>query len=149
MAAHERTGWRDADLSEHHRDVFGIDCPAVDIDFLVIEYDRCEPRALVEYKNEHASPIDTGKSPSIKAIRNLADAAGIPAFIVRYTSEFSRWKVRALNEPAAAYLPSDESYMDEIGWVTVLYAVRGRNVPDDVRRKVEEYQLMLDRRYEE
>ena len=152
MTANERTGWRDGDLSQHHRDFWGIDCPAVDIDFLVIEYDRCEPKALVEYKNEYAPPIDTEKSPSVKAIRRLADAAGIPVFIVRYASDFMQWKVRALNEPAAAYLPDGsncDSQMDEIGWVTVLYAVRGREVPDDVRGKIEEYQRMLDRRYEE
>ena len=44
----ERTGWRDEALSKRHRD-WGWDCPAIDIDFLMIEYDKGKSVALVEY----------------------------------------------------------------------------------------------------
>ena len=49
----ERTGWRDEELSQEHRK-WGFDCPTVDIDFLMLEYDTGRASALVEYKNEHA-----------------------------------------------------------------------------------------------
>lgn len=37
--AEERNGWRDERISKRHRQ-WGRDCPAVDIDFLMLEYDR-------------------------------------------------------------------------------------------------------------
>ena len=45
----ERNGWRDEAISLRHR-LWGWDCPCVDIDFLLIEFDKSLPVALVEYK---------------------------------------------------------------------------------------------------
>ena len=49
----ERTGWRDQALSDRHRE-WGFNCPSVDLDFLMVEYNIGLPVALVEYKNERA-----------------------------------------------------------------------------------------------
>ena len=133
MSAEERTGWRDEALSKRHRE-WGCDCPAVDIDFLLIEYDHAEPKALVEYKNQHAAPITVSKNASLIAMAKVATRANIPAFIVRYADDFSWWKVCALNQIASNFLPETEEppMMDEIGWVTLLYKVRNRKIPQSV-----------------
>ena len=55
MSSKERTGWRDQALSERHR-AWGWDCPALDMDFVMIEYDNGKATALVEYKHEQAAP---------------------------------------------------------------------------------------------
>lgn len=41
MSGPERTGWRDENLSRRHRE-WGFHCPAVDLGFLLIEYDTGE-----------------------------------------------------------------------------------------------------------
>jgi len=85
--AQERTGWRDQEISARHR-MWGYDCPALDLDFLMLEYDQGKAAALVEFKNEKAMPIRMGH-PSIRALIGLADAANIPLFLVRYDSHFA------------------------------------------------------------
>lgn len=135
MTANERTGWRDEALSLRHRE-YGQNLPAIDIDFMLIEYDHEEPKALVEYKNEHAQPINVSKSPSILAMTNLANRAEIPAFLVRYADDFSWWKVLALNDRAALYLTDNLQIMDEAEWVSILYAVRGKQISEAERNRI-------------
>lgn len=119
----ERTGWRDEGLSQRHRN-WGYDCPAVDIDFLLIEYDNSMPVALVEYKNEQAQ-CPNFQNASYQAIINLGDMANIPVFSVRYSSDFSWWEVYPLNSLAA-----DNGYgmfeLTEKQYVSFLYRLRGR-----------------------
>ena len=91
----ERTGWRDEGLSQRHRH-WGWDCPAVDIDFLMLEYDNGKASALVEYKNEHAKPQYVSH-PTYQAMINLGDRAGIPVIACRYSDDFSKWRVVPLN----------------------------------------------------
>ena len=62
----ERSGWRDEWISKRHR-LWGFDCPAVDIDFLMLEYDRSVPCALIEYKEQHARPVNL-KHPDRKSV---------------------------------------------------------------------------------
>jgi len=125
----ERTGWRDEALSQRHRK-WGWDCPAVDIDFLMLEYDQGKAKALVEYKHENAKPQDP-KHPSYKAMKDLADRAQIPFFAVRYAGDFSWWRVHPLNDYAHKFLPKT-CQMTEVGYVTLLYTIRGRPVPGEV-----------------
>lgn len=125
----ERTGWRDEELSLRHRR-YGIDCPAVDVDFLLIEYDHGTPSALVEYKNEHAKKQCLAH-PSYHAISDLASRAGIPALFCRYKDDFSVWRVTPLNEEAKKYV-SPNTDMTEQEWVRLLYKIRGYDVPQSV-----------------
>ena len=125
----ERTGWRDLQLSERHRK-WGFDCPAVDIDFLLIEYDKGKPTAIVEYKHEEAPKQWTGH-PSYRAMIRLGTDAGIPVFAARYSSDFSTWRVTGLNKIARTFLTERET-MDERQFVTFLYKVRGITPPDDL-----------------
>lgn len=86
----ERTNWRDVNLSERHRK-WGLAVPAVDLDFLLIEYDKGHPSAIIEYKMELAPP-QFPSHPSYRALATLGDRAGLPVFVVRYAQNFSWWE---------------------------------------------------------
>ena len=140
MSANERTGWRDESLSLRHRD-WGYDCPAVDLDFLLIEYDNAKPKALIEYKNQHAQPIIVSNNKSILAMIELVNSAGLPALLVRYADDFSWWKVAPLNELALKHMPTTDSkstvyFFDEVQFVTLLYSIRGRQIPQSVVSRI-------------
>ena len=125
----ERTGWRDEGLSQRHRH-WGWDCPAVDIDFLMLEYDNGKASALVEYKNEHAKPQYVSH-PTYQAMINLGDRAGIPVIACRYSDDFSKWRVVPLNTKAREFIP-ERVELDEASWVRLLYKIRGREISDDI-----------------
>jgi len=126
MVREERTHWRDARISARHR-AWGWDCPAVDIDFLLLEYDGGKAMALVEYKHEHAPELRLAH-PSVRAVVNLADRAGLPAFVVRYADDFSWWFATPLNGRARTLLP-EARHLTEEEWVALLYRSRGRHLP--------------------
>lgn len=126
----ERTGWRDSSLSERHRK-WGWDCPALDLDFLMLEYDSGKASALVEFKNEHAATQHTAH-PSYRALSDLGTRAHIPVFAARYADDFSWFKVVPLNELAAEYLKAIPQEMTEKEWVELLYKTRNRNTPEEV-----------------
>ncbi len=83
----ERTGWRDQQISNRHR-LWGWDCPGADLDFVMVEFDKGLPKALVEYKALGAA-FPNQKHPTYQALRVLADASGIPFLIVFYDSRTS------------------------------------------------------------
>ena len=122
----EKTGWRDAAMSEEHRR-WGWDCPANDIDFLMAEYDHFQPIALVEYKNENHPPIKMTE-PGLRVVVELGNRALIPVFFVRYAVDLSWWKVHALNDYAKRW-PPEATQMTKIEYVEFLYKIRGRPVP--------------------
>ena len=123
----ERSGWRDLGLSERHRK-WGWDCPAVDLDFLFLEYDKGQPIAIVEYKHELARPQYVSH-PTYQAMINLGTRANIPVFAARYKNDYSEWHVTALNTVAKKWLPKKE-IMTEKAWVTFLYKLRGYVPPE-------------------
>ena len=122
----ERTSWRDRGISQRHRR-WGWDCPAVDLDFLLLEYDRGRAAALVEYKHENAAP-QYATHPSYQAMVDLGNRAGIPVFGVRYAEDWSWWRATPLNDMARRHLPS-QSTMTEDQWISLLYRIRGAEVP--------------------
>ncbi len=130
----ERTGWRDEKLSERHRS-WGWDCPAIDIDFLMVEYDEGKSLAIVEYKNENATPQKRTHA-SYQALIDLGNRACLPVFFVRYATDFSWWKVTALNEYAEEFVPKTIK-ITEKEWVEILYSLRGRKLPKlwQIRKK--------------
>ena len=121
----ERTGWRDLAMSKRHRD-WGQDCPAVDIDFLMIEYDLGIPVALIEYKHEAAKPGNSSH-PSYRAISIMATRAALPFFVVRYAGNFSWWRVVPINNIAQTIQPT-RIEVDEKQYIQFLYKLRGRVV---------------------
>lgn len=125
----ERNGWRDMALSNRHR-LWGWDCPAVDLDFLFLEYDRGEPVAIVEYKHENASP-QSSAHPTYQAMIRLGDRAGVPVFAVRYEDSFTRWNVVPLTALARNWLASRRQ-MTEREFVAFLYRLRGYVAPEEM-----------------
>ena len=125
----ERTNWRDQRISQRHRR-WGWDCPAVDLDFLLLEYDRSRAAALVEYKHERA-PVQHATRPSYQAMIDLGNRAGIPVFGVRYADDWSWWRVTPLNDHARKHV-AQQTHMSEEQWVSLLYRVRGLEVPPDL-----------------
>ena len=125
----ERTGWRDLRLSERHRR-WGWDCPAVDLDFLFLEYDKGKAVALVEYKHELAL-VQHSTHPTYQAMIDLGNRASIPVFGVRYADDFTWWRVVPLNSWAKTFCEAQVT-MTEEEWVTFLYHIRGYELPDSV-----------------
>ena len=127
MVAEERTHNRDLSLSERHRK-WGWDCPAVDLDFLFLEYDKGKAVALVEYKHENARP-QYATHPTYQAMIDLGTRANIPVFACRYTGDFRQWNIVPLNTNAKAVLPERKT-MTEREWVCFLYHIRGYEAPE-------------------
>jgi hypothetical protein len=130
----ERTGWRDAALSLRHR-LWGFDCPMQDIDWLVAEYDRMCPVAIIEWMHERAPGVDPRRTWPVKwaVLRALADRRPpLPAFAVRYAADLSWWRVLALNAAARGHVARCTQYTER-GFVRLLYRLRGRPLPDDLR----------------
>jgi hypothetical protein len=123
----ERSNWRDEKLSAWHRDKLGYNCPAADIDFLMVEYDKGKPAALVEYKREDAIVQDINH-PSYRAVAILANGVSVPFFIVRYSIGLTWFGVIPVNEVAKIFVPNF-TIMTESEYIFLMYKIRGR-LPD-------------------
>lgn len=130
----ERTWWRDGNLSERHRK-WGLGVPAVDLDFLLIEYDRGMPSAIIEYKSEFAQE-QWPSHPSYLALCSLGDRAELPVFVVRYAQNFSWWKIIPLNNVAKRILP-ERVQVNELLYVSWLYNIRGLQPPKEIFKLIE------------
>jgi Holliday junction resolvase len=97
----ERLGWRDAAISERHG-AWGFNCPAVDLDFVMLEYNHGKPAALVEYKHINSGEINTNHA-TYRALVALADGyspGALPCLIARYDRTNWNFIVTPLNEAA-------------------------------------------------
>lgn len=123
MSAHERTGWRDQEISARHRQ-WGMNCPAADLDFLMVEYNHGLPVALVEYKHHKVKfPIDL-RHATYRAIRVLADGAGLPFLLAFYWPETWAFYVVPVNDIARERIPSNRQRLSEQEFVRGLYRLR-------------------------
>ena len=119
----DNTEWRDEEISKRHRE-WGWNCPAVDIDFLVCEYNLGKPVALVEYKR-HRVKVVNESDINYRVLRDLADARlrPLPFFVCFYWPEIWAFKVVPMNETARSYLVQD-TIMCEFDYVSFLYKLR-------------------------
>ena len=137
----ERTGWRDAEISARHRE-WGFNCPAVDLDFLMVEYNLGKPVGLVEYKHFMASEPNL-LHPTYRAIVDLGDNyrpddgrdAGLPVLIAFYWPDVWAFRVHPLNDSARRWF-TDGAVISEREFVTRLYAVRAYTVSTSVLAKL-------------
>jgi hypothetical protein len=133
MTAFERSGWRDQELSQRHRD-WGFNCPAADLDFLMVEYHLGCPVAVVDYKHYRAGLPKTDH-PTYRATGQLYDDRGqqLPFFIARYWPVTWAFRVLAMNDRARKWLDSD-SYvpMTERQFVVGLHRFRSVTVAERV-----------------
>ena len=137
MSHNERTGFRDEALSRRHRE-YGYDCPAVDLDFPLIEYSKGKAVALIEHKYHLADRADIRTSPSIEALRGLADGSNIPFLVVYYWRDPFSYEVHAGNNVAIKYREERGKkhpikQMSELDYVYMLHDLRGRALPENIK----------------
>lgn len=124
----ERTGWRDEGISKRHRR-WGFNCPAVDLDFLMVEYNLGLPVGLVEYKHHQARTPDV-RHATYRALTSLADgyakdgkADPLPFLVAFYWPDVWAFRVTPVNEAARrAFSPSE--VLSEYEYVRRLYRLR-------------------------
>ena len=119
----ERTGWRDLGLSDRHRQ-WGFNCPAVDLDFVLCEYDEGRVYAIVEYKCQGAAPIRLGH-PTMRALTDLANRAKVPFFVTIYSRDFAAYRVQPINYYAQQFTKTVLD-LNETPYINFLLHLRGR-----------------------
>lgn len=120
----ERTGWRDEAISSRHR-VWGFNCPAVDLDFLVAEYNVGKPVALIEYKHNLAW-IPNLQHATYRALSDLADGyrdAPLPFLVVFYWPDLWAFRVLPVNTVAHEHFITGDTF-SEREFVRRLYRLR-------------------------
>lgn len=102
----ERTGWRDSSLSERHG-MWGFNCPAVDLDFVMLEFNHGKPCAVVEYKHYMAAEVNHNHA-TYRGLVELAEnrSGQLPCFVARYNPEDWSFVVTPLNEAARRHYGS-------------------------------------------
>lgn len=135
----ERTGWRDEGISRRHR-LWGVDCKATDIDFVLAEYYEKENQihlaALIEYKNEHAQKLKIN-SLQCRTYIELATRADLPFYIVFYNDDFKNFYVVCGNSLARRKLGCKRRHMSEYEYIKFLYKLRDLNtIPKKVLENI-------------
>lgn len=123
MTPHERTRWRDEEISLRHRDWWGRDCPMVDIDFLAVEYNHGLPVAVVEYKHYNRKALEL-EHANYRALTELADRAQIPFLVATYWPECWAFSVTPVNELARSIYRKPGKMLTEREFVQSLYYMR-------------------------
>lgn len=88
-------------LSDRHLNYWGTECPAVDLDFLMCEFNDGIPVAIVDYKY-HEGDINNTNSATYKALSSFhkPDGGQLPFFIARYWLHTWAIKLLAVNDAA-------------------------------------------------
>lgn len=132
----ERTGWRDESISRRHRE-WGYNCPAVDLDFLVTEYNMGKPVALVEYKHFNAQ-VPNLRHATYRALSSLADEYSnrpLPFVVAFYWPEIWAFRVTPVNAAARdAFQP--EEMLSEYDFVRRLYWLRRLTLTHEIEGKL-------------
>lgn len=138
----ERCGWRDEWISLRHRQ-WGVSCPAVDLDFVMLEFNYCEPIMIVEYKHIRA-PLDNEnlQKGRYRSIRNMCDGYHrlkngcyvhdpLPFIVARYNDKDASFMVIPINDPADKYYcDCRETVLTERQYVEKLLLLRMRFLSD-------------------
>ena len=130
----ERTSWRDESISKRHRD-WGFNCPAVDLDFLMVEYNFAKPVGIVEYKH-HGARFPDIKHATYRALITLADMTGLPFVVAFYWPEMWAFRVYPFNETARAHFASPYENLSEFDYVARLYRIRRLSIARELSDKL-------------
>ncbi len=119
----ERTGWRDGQISERHRH-WGFNCPAVDLDFLVVEYNLGKPVGLIEYKHHRAWTPNLAHA-TYRALTALADGyrEPLPFLVAFYWPDIWAFRILPVNDYAHEHFETGET-LSEREFVRRLYKLR-------------------------
>ena len=126
-----------------HR-LYGFDCPAVDVDFLLVEYSSNRAVAIIEYKHRIAGeerkewsgnlvPRILFKS-AILTLRALAKRARMPFFVAFYDDEDWRYEVYELFDGKTYCMKKYD--FTELEFVRLLYKLRGMKMPEGLDGKL-------------
>jgi len=136
MTSYERTHWRDEQISIRHR-VWGFNCPAVDLDFVVAEYHIGKPVGLIEYKHYHAQKPNI-LHPTYRALTALADGYNegpLPFLIAFYWPDIWAFRVTPVNECAKLHF-YDGELLTELNFVKRLYRLRSLMLTDHLMKQL-------------
>jgi hypothetical protein len=136
MSGFERTGWRDESISRRHRE-WGFNCPAVDLDFVVAEYNIGKPVGLVEYKH-YMAQIPNVLHPTYRALTALADGykeGPLPFLIAFYWPDVWAFKITPVNEYAKGHFYIGEM-LTELEFVRRLYKLRSLVLTDYLMKRL-------------
>lgn len=128
----ERSGWRDQDISGRHR-MWGFNCPCVDLDFLVVEYNLGKPVALIEYKHKGAKEpvLDHATYRALTILANGYKDKPLPFLISFYRKDIWAFKIIPVNEEAKKWFKQNE-VLTERDFVTRLYKMRNIVLEDNI-----------------
>jgi hypothetical protein len=145
MTAHERSGWRDLDLSQRHR-IYGYNSPLTDVDMVMfgdfstfsslfgVEFDQLMPVGIVDYKfcqvPVHGAPVIAQKNLADHWVNPRTNKVGIPFFQVQYWKNPWAFLVYPFNSRALEIVQVPGAYMTELEYVSFLYRMRGRKCPE-------------------
>lgn len=136
----ERSGWRDESLSRRHRE-WGFNCPAVDLDFLMVEYNLGKPVGLVEYKH-HQARMPSLNHATYRALSELATVANLPFVIAFYWPSSWAFRVYPVNNLSQQHFTDPEDFTER-DFVRRLYKLRRLKLTEQLEGKL--YTLMPPR----
>lgn len=117
-----RTAYTDQPIRDWHRQAFSSDYPCVDVDCLMVEYDRYTPCAIIEWKHKNAGDIDP-RSANMRALWNLAAAAHLPLFVVYWKDGFEAFRVAPYNYYATLWTPRTINMLPD-GFIKLIEKLR-------------------------
>lgn len=133
----ERSNWRCAGISQRHRQ-WGFNCPSVDLDFVMAEYNHGAPVAVVEYKHRLAEEPNLNH-PTYRALRRLADGyvnGPLPFLVAFYCSD--EWWFRIIpGNQAAADFYGGYTILTEQEFVGSLYHMRKQVLTEEDKKVIE------------
>jgi len=146
MVRKERYHLRDLIFNELHRH-FGESLYAVDLDFLEFRLEDNAIRliSLMEVKSEHAK-LNFSRLQH-RAQKQLANAAGIPYFTVKYLKPDYMVMVYPMNHLAKNYVPSVQQ-MSLSEYAQLLYQLRNMKCPEHIISHLKNHHIHdVDRQY--
>lgn len=126
----------DRQLSDRHLRWWGDNCPAVDLDFLMCEFNHAVPVAIVDYKYWAADPEKTNER-TYETLGGFYNKHGdqLPFIVARYWPDTWAFKVLPVNSAAQGWFLDrfDTSHsaggdwlaLTEREYVEALYVLRG------------------------
>ena len=146
MVRKERYHLRDLIFNELHRH-FGEGLYAVDLDFLEfrLEDNAIKLISLIEVKSEYAK-LNFSRLQH-RAQKQLANAAGIPYFTVKYLKPDYTVMIYPMNKLAKHYIPVVQE-MSLSEYAQLLYQLRGLKCPEHILSHLENHNIHnVDRQY--
>lgn len=116
--------------------MWGINCPMLDIDWIVSEYNNAEPAAIVEYKHHSARLIDL-REANYRVLANLAGRHVPPLpFIVAWRWPNWSFYVHPCNAPARAIYKPNLRALSEQRFVRSLMFLRGQPFNERILKRL-------------